>query len=143
VKVLILEDDASAAEVLSVRLNRLECETFIARTIAEAHSLALTEQPNLVMVDCKVQGNRNAGLDFITELKSNPHTANIKAIVHSVYILRQSDLPSGANTPFGLLRKPFRREELTALIAEARRCDALAQEALVGNGVDNESNTAG
>jgi len=75
---LIVDSEAMNLLYLSMLLKRLDCETKTAKTAREAFASAMTAKPALIITALKL--NDMHGLNFITQLRKNPKTANIPFI---------------------------------------------------------------
>lgn len=114
--VLVLEDDDYASELLAMRVEQQGFRCQMARDASEALAIARAERPALVIVDLKLGEDINAGVAFLRELRADEATRGLVAVVHSIYVSRQTELDEAATLADGMLPKPFKREELQALL---------------------------
>jgi CheY-like chemotaxis protein len=77
-RVLVVEDDASTRELLSVALRKRGFEVLLAEDGASGLALAKKEQPGLVLLDLRLPGMD--GLAVLQALKQEPDTAAIPVI---------------------------------------------------------------
>jgi putative two-component system response regulator len=116
-RILIVEDDASIAEVLSVRLKRQGFETTIALNGRDALAAATTDFPDLILMDLRLPDID--GLTICDQLGDSPDTAVIPVIVLSGMerpdIIRRS---RAAGCQF-FVRKPYDPNALLILIQHA------------------------
>jgi CheY-like chemotaxis protein len=116
-KVLIIEDDAANADLLSTRLKNLDCQVLVAADVADAWRLATQGLPDLILLDLKLGHTISSGTELLADLRTNPVTAHIPVIIHSIYLERPGDLPQAEAMANGHLLKPFKFEDLKAIIA--------------------------
>jgi CheY-like chemotaxis protein len=78
-KILIVEDNGDLAQLLAVYLKGIGYETLEAHTSAEGVSIALSEQPDLIITDLNLPDMN--GVDATMMLKQNPATSGIPIVV--------------------------------------------------------------
>src|SRR5947208_13227547 len=78
-KILIVEDEASLAEVLSYNLQREGYEVAVAKEGREGLRKAQMQLPDLVILDLMLPGLN--GLDICRELRAVPRTAGISILM--------------------------------------------------------------
>jgi CheY-like chemotaxis protein len=114
---LIVEDDESIAEVLSIRLQRQGFQTLRASTGAEALSLAREQLPRLVLLDLRLPDID--GFSICQTLVDDPATCGMPVIILSGMerpdIVRRSR-EAGCRY---YVRKPYDPDALLALIQHA------------------------
>ena len=115
--ILIVEDDASMAEVLSIRLERQGYHALRAHTGRSGLEMARTHRPHLVLVDIRLPDVD--GLNVCQALDEDPGTSSIPKIVLSGMerpdIIRRS---RAAGCQF-YVRKPYDPNALLILIQQA------------------------
>jgi CheY-like chemotaxis protein len=119
-KVLILENDVLAVELLTLRLAQWNCTVLAASTPDEAVAIAEREHPDMVMTELKLAASPLHGTGLIRRLRSSRAIAQLPLIVHSIYAMNASDMPELAEWVDGYLPKPFRLPQLAALMAQHR-----------------------
>ena len=116
-KVLVIEDDASTAELLKIRLERLECEVHFADSPEGAMKVALEEKPQLILADLKLDGSVERGLETIRCLREGAITHRIPIILHSIYVEHGDEAPiDDLPVVDGCLPKPFKLRQLVDMI---------------------------
>jgi CheY-like chemotaxis protein len=119
-RILIVEDNPDMLKLLSLELDRMGFEAITARDGIECVERALSDKPDLVLLDILMPGMD--GRETARALRSNPRTKDIP-IIAATALSAQSDLNSclkaGCND---CLVKPFTykdlEEKLRALIRE-------------------------
>ena len=100
-KVLVVEDDPGCVALLRARLEALGRRAVVATSPEEAMALARDERPDLALIDLDLGHSMDDGLRLIRALHADPATAGIPLA--------------------GLLPKPFRFQELEALLGAVGR----------------------
>jgi CheY-like chemotaxis protein len=115
--VLIVDDDAAAADILSIRLNRQGFETTIAENGQLALTLARTERPSVILLDLRLPDID--GFELCQELVDNEETCEIPVIIVSG--LERPDVirRSRAAGCLYYIRKPYDPNALLTLIRQA------------------------
>lgn len=114
--ILVVEDEASYQDALSVGLNVEGFDVLGAVSIGEARQLVATRDPDLILLDVMLPDG--SGVDFCRELRN---TTNIPVIIVSA---RGSELDVVLGLEIGAadyVTKPFRLRELTARIRAVLR----------------------
>jgi DNA-binding response OmpR family regulator len=108
-RVLVADDDASLRELIVRQLEPLDCDVLEARDGEEAVRLALTHEPDLVILDIEMPGL--SGFDVTREVRSRlPRHVRVLLISGGGASDEVSEaLEAGAD---GYLRKPFGGAEL-------------------------------
>ena len=91
-KVLIIEDEPDILDVVRLALVRDGYQTLAATTGEEALEMAVTDPPDLILLDIMLPGR--SGLDVCRQLKNDPHTQEIPIIVLTARAL-DSDIQAG------------------------------------------------
>lgn len=119
-KVLIIEDYPGDIELVQSRLKVIGCEALVATTCDEGVVLARSEKPDLILSDLNFGAGPEEGLALVARLRSDPATAAIPLILHSVFISHAVDLTESPAKVDGFLPKPFRFVDLAQLIDRIR-----------------------
>ncbi|WP_436484329.1 sigma 54-interacting transcriptional regulator [Chitinophaga sp. ARDCPP14] len=107
-RVLIVEDEFIVANDLRLILVRAGYEvTGIAASVEEANEHLLKQEPGLVMLDIRLEGNQS-GIDFARKLRAE----NIAFIYLSAYANQQILEEAKTTEPYGFLVKPFKEQDL-------------------------------
>ena len=112
--VLLVEDRAATVDVLKLELVALGYEPIVARNGNAAVELAISEAPDLIIMDISLPGLD--GFQATAMIRSNPKTSSIPIFAATARALpsdKQECLESGCN---GYIAKPFTHLELGAEI---------------------------
>ena len=113
-KILIVDDEPDALEILSLRLSKNGYDVITAVTGEECLKKAQAERPNLILLDVLLPGM--SGLEVSKRLKESDSTKNIPIIMVTALIgkdARQAALERGAKY---FISKPFDPEDLLSQI---------------------------
>jgi len=94
-KILVVDDEPSIVEILTLRLSAAGFEVCSARNGDEAVAKAKSEKPLLIIMDVMMPGGID-GLEATRIIKSNPETRNCHVIILSAKG-QQTDRESGKN----------------------------------------------
>ena len=78
-KILIIEDEIALRSALSIKLKKEGFEVLEAQNGQEGLDLAVTQKPDLVLLDIIMPGMN--GLDVLKDMKSNAGLVNVPVIV--------------------------------------------------------------
>ncbi len=124
-KILIVDDDANIAELISLYLTKECYETMIVNDGEEALSVCGTFQPNLILLDLMLPGMD--GYQVCREIRSKAPTPIIMLSAKGEIFDKVLGLELGADD---YMIKPFDSKELVARVkAVLRRCQSAKQEA--------------
>ena len=121
---LVVEDDASAAGLMRLQLERAGCRVAVAASAEQAESLLRQHTPAVIVLDLLLPGID--GWEFLTRLKSDPARAAIPVIVASIVADSGRGIALGAvealqkPVPAKMLREVLQRLRLTG--AEDSSC---------------------
>lgn len=131
--ILIVEDDASIRELLTINLETAGHSTLIAESAEAAESLINANLPDLILLDWMLPGQ--SGPQFAGRLRANPRTREVPIIMLTARadeLDRVTGLEQGADD---YIVKPFSPKELLARIkAVLRRRKPQATDDLVVSG---------
>jgi CheY-like chemotaxis protein len=82
-RVLIVDDNADAAEMLAMVMKKFGCETHIAHDGPSALALLATFQPELALLDIGLPGMD--GYELAQKLRGHPNLANIRLVAVTGY----------------------------------------------------------
>jgi DNA-binding response OmpR family regulator len=119
-KVLIVEDDPNNVELLRARLKHLDCQAVIAPDTDAAIGMAAETAPDFVLLDLKLGHDMMGGIDLMKRFKAMPELAGVPIVIHSVFVTFQNDVPPSLSEADYLLPKPFRFEQLQAIVEQIR-----------------------
>jgi CheY-like chemotaxis protein len=119
-RILVVEDSSLVQSIVQRALRRYGCEITCVRDGVEAlASIERDGEPDLVLMDINMP--RMSGLELLGALRQSGRVPRMPVIVVSTEGTEgdiQRGLDAGARA---YLRKPFRQEELCALIDEVTR----------------------
>jgi CheY-like chemotaxis protein len=115
-RILVVEDNPHSAELMVLRLATLGCEALVAASAEEGFAKAVAEQPDVILLDLKLDGVRDRGVDLLSRLREDPATAHIKVVIHSIYVAHPDEMPRLEHQADGMLLKPFKFKDLKELI---------------------------
>lgn len=115
-KVLIIEDDPTAADLLQTRLKNLGCLPLVALDAEDGMRLARSERPAMILLDLKLDDTVASGLTLLKLLRAEPDTAQIPVFIHSIYMGARGDMPEAEALADGYLLKPFKLRDLQAIV---------------------------
>ena len=119
-KVLVVEDDPTAADLLRTRLRNLDCQALLAADADEGLQLALDEAPDLILLDLKLDHDTVSGLGLLQRLRADARTAHVPVFIHSIFMAHRGDVPEAEALADGHLLKPFKFEDLRKIVAGFR-----------------------
>jgi two-component system, cell cycle response regulator DivK len=122
--ILIAEDDANNVEILTELLSDEGYRLVVARNAADAVSSALTEKPDLILMDLQMPDspgaenvNTQAGLDATQRIKSDPairHIPIVALTAHNMMQQRERVFAAGCDA---MQTKPYNFNALLDCIA--------------------------
>jgi len=113
-RILVVEDNEDSRFILVVILRSLGYETTEAKTGTQGVEKALSEEPDLIVMDLSLPGM--SGIDAARAVKENLATAHIPIIAHSAWSpceWKEEALKVGMA---GYLEKPVSRELMRATV---------------------------
>jgi CheY-like chemotaxis protein len=115
-RIVIVEDERLIAIHITRRLTRLGYMIVaLAATGAEAITLVLARQPDLVLMDIHLQGTMD-GIEAAQVIRMQRH---IPVVYMSAYVDEATLARASATHPAGCLRKPFSERELQMTLERA------------------------
>jgi two-component system chemotaxis response regulator CheY len=114
-KVLVIDDDRSIRDLLSLHLSNRGYEVAVAEDAVVGGRLALSSKPQLIIVD--VHMPYLDGPDFVAALKGDPETKDIPV----VFLTSEDDMQDRAGRlgAFACLTKPIMADRLLDVVARA------------------------
>lgn len=114
-RILIVEDDYLVSSELKHSLSEAGYEVVaVAISAGEAIELAHVHEPDLIIMDIRLQGNRD-GIDAAVEIFTRFGIRSIFATAHADAQTIERARPA---FPFGWIQKPFSVKSLIKLIAQ-------------------------
>lgn len=117
-KILVIEDDPDNIDLLRARLKHLDCEASFHETAEAGFEAALREKPEMILLDLKLGGELEKGIELVKRLRAEPVTATIPIYLHSIMVAHRSELPRDLEGVNGYLPKPFRFSDLKAIVEQ-------------------------
>lgn len=111
--ILVVDDDESIRDVLSVALTRAGHRVLQAGGLAAALGMTAAFRPDLVILDASLPDGD--GMLVCSALREHPRTADTPVMMISGAL---EEAPKGGRGPDRFLAKPFRLEELRSRVAE-------------------------
>jgi CheY-like chemotaxis protein len=114
-RVLVIDDDRSIRELLSLHLSNRGYDVATAEDAIIGGKLALAAKPHLIIIDVNMP--YLDGPDFVAALKSDPETSDIPV----VFLTADEDMLDRASRlgAFACLTKPIMADRLLDVVARA------------------------
>lgn len=113
-KILIVEDNPTNLKLASLLLHRVGHEVLTAIDAEDGMELALTEHPDLILMDIQLPGMD--GLTATRKLKQNPASAAIPIIALTALAMKDDQAKALNAGCDAYIAKPLRYQELYAAI---------------------------
>lgn len=114
-RVLVIEDDNAAAEILGLYLGQDDYRVSRASSAPEGLQMAAQERPDLIVLDLLLP--EMGGWEALERLKGNPDLSGVPVVIVSIVADREEGFALGAA---GVLQKPVTRETLLAAVRQLR-----------------------
>jgi two-component system response regulator PilR (NtrC family) len=115
VDLLIVDDEASLRDFLTIVFEEEGCRVETAASLADAHAALQKREPDLVLCDLMLPDG--SGLDLLREIKSqNPSIAVVMITAHTSTKSAVEALKAGAHD---YIAKPFDIDELKIIVSKA------------------------
>jgi len=124
-KVLIIEDDPEITNLLDIHLKDLSCESISAADGKLGYELAISENPDLIILDISLP--EMDGIEVCQKVRAKQNTPIIMLTAKSEEIDRVLGLEVGADD---YITKPFSIREFTARVKAIFRRTKLIEESL-------------
>ena len=109
IKVLVVDDEASAAQLMEDYFKPEGYEVNVTGSVDAALADLASRRPDVVILDLRLSGS-GSGLDLLKLLKENPETREIPVVIASV--LEPSASPANRMGASAYLTKPIRKQRL-------------------------------
>jgi DNA-binding response OmpR family regulator len=116
-KILIVDDDSSLLQMVSIILKRAGHESILSTEAEEGYNLALSDHPDLIIID--VMMPQVNGYQLCSALRKNADTKNLPVLILTALTEtehRERAEDAGAD---GFVTKPITSSELVLAINEA------------------------
>lgn len=110
--VLIVDDEAAIREMLVVALDLADFDYLEAANALDAHSLALDQRPDLILLDWMLPGT--SGIELARRLKKEEATADIPIIMLTARVEEDNKIQGLEVGADDYITKPFSPRELIA-----------------------------
>lgn len=117
VRILLVDDFADAREMYTTYLEFEGYTVITAASAVEAIKLAVTDTPDLVLMDAGLPGM--TGWEAISELKSDTRTRRIPVLMLTGHVLKESQERAAEAGADGFIPKPCLPDELSREIKRA------------------------
>ena len=117
IRILLVDDFADAREMYTTYLEYEGFEVLPAASAVEAIALAISERPDLILMDAGLPGM--TGWEAITELKADGRTREIPVLMLTGHVLMESQERAAAAGADGFIPKPCLPDELSREIKRA------------------------
>jgi DNA-binding response OmpR family regulator len=128
--VLLIEDDPQFVEIYRIKLMKLGCKIYAAKSVVEARKYLRDEMPDIILLDIMLSGSEN-GFDLLREIKSRldethtpvivltnlpeDHEKTAKALgAHDFFIKAQASIEKVMDTITALLKIPCDKPAVTS-----------------------------
>ncbi|WP_428263010.1 sigma-54-dependent transcriptional regulator [Haliangium sp.] len=122
--VLVVDDERSMREFLAIFLRRVGHEVRVAASGEEGLAQLADDPPDLLITDLKMPG-RVGGLDLLAAVKARP--IDTEVIVVTAYATAETALSAMKQGAYDYLTKPFKIDDIAAVIGRAMEKRALVQ----------------
>jgi len=114
-RILVIDDDPDILEVLDIIFKQEGYEVILSKTGYEAEQLSEIN-PDLVLLDIRIEGSGRNGVSICTKIKSHPETRDLPVILFSAEDnIEELSMQSRAN---GHISKPFNFAQLVIKVNE-------------------------
>lgn len=125
-RLLVIEDEASMAELLQILLRKEGYEVATAGNVQQAERLLIEEQWDLIVTDLWLDQDKDGGIRVLQTLQEqSPSTPALVITAHGSVNTAIEAIKLGA---FDYLVKPFNNDELRLLVQKALEQSALKEE---------------
>lgn len=118
-KILVVEDEETNMAIISIALRHRGHDVLCAYCPEVGLTMAVAEQPDVILMDLMFKGATIDGIECIRRLKADPATRHLPVIAQTASVLEYSVLAVRGAGADGFIRKPFRRQELLDAIQQA------------------------
>jgi two-component system cell cycle response regulator DivK len=118
-QLLVVEDNEDLLELMTRQLHFLGFQVTAAKNGMEAVAMALSEQPNVILMDIVMP--KMDGFEAVSQIRANPKTREIPVLAVTAWVTpnsRQRYLASGFND---YIAKPFTHKDLLRAIGQLLR----------------------
>nr|WP_319396851.1 sigma-54 dependent transcriptional regulator [uncultured Desulfobacter sp.] len=114
-RILIIDDDPNICLFFETLLEKMDCETYTAKTINEAKALSRRNEFDIILLDCELpDGN---GLDIMPDFVAQPSSPEI-IIITGKGDARGAEI-AFKNGAWDFVQKPFRLDDVSVPIQRA------------------------
>ncbi len=125
-RILVVDDERSMRELLEILLAKEGHAVSLAETVAGALEVARAERPDVVITDLKL--GKGTGLEVLEQVKRARPEAEV--IMITAYATTENAIQAMKLGAYDYLQKPFKVDELLAVVGRALERRALVEENL-------------
>jgi CheY-like chemotaxis protein len=114
IKVLVVEDESSAAQLMEDYLKPEGDSVTTADSVASALSALASQRPDVVILDLRMPGGPREGLHLLKRLKERPETRGIPIVIASV--LEPGASSANRMGAVAYLTKPIQKQRLLEVL---------------------------
>ena len=135
-KILVIEDERSLVEVLSINLEREGFEVVVAHDGQEGLRQAQLKLPDLVVLDLMLPNK--SGLEVCRELRMGPRTREVPIIMVTAKAEESDELVGFATGADDYVTKPYSMKVLVQRIKKELRRRQMKEEPAVGKVIESQ-----
>ena len=114
IKVLVVEDESSAAQLMEDYLKPEGYDVTIADSVERALTALAAQKPDVVILDLRMPGSPKEGLHLLKRLKERPETRDIPVVIASV--LEPGASSANRMGAAAYLTKPIQKQRLLEVL---------------------------
>ena len=114
--VVVIDDDEDHRILASYTLDSIHCATLLVEDGTNVIDLAITHQPDLILMDIRLPGTN--GFELLQKLKTNTLTCEIPVIAVTAFTHLEYFDTTLLNQFAGVLKKPYALEDLETLVIQ-------------------------
>jgi len=114
IKVLVVDDESSAAQLMDDYLKPEGYSVTIADSVASALAALASQRPDVVILDLRMPGSPTEGLHLLKRLKERPETRDIPVVIASV--LEPDASSANRMGAAAYLTKPIQKQRLLEVL---------------------------
>ena len=124
-KVLVVDDEPSMREILSLLLRRAGCEVKLASSGMEALGFLEEEEFDVVFTDLKMPGELD-GMGLLHQIRQRSDSTQV--VVLTAYATTETAIEAMKAGAYDYLQKPFKNKEIEAILEKSLEKRALLRE---------------
>ncbi len=125
-RVLVIDDEKSMCELLSIMFKNDGYETLVASDVAAARRFIEEDNFDIVITDLRIGTDRNAGMKILSDVqKAKP---DVPAVMITAYGSIDTAIEAIRKGAYHYLVKPFKNEEMRVVVSKALEQKRLKEE---------------